>query len=304
MRSSDAKRLIVINTIRTIIEIFLGPFLTAYFFKLNSNNVTIISVYYIFSYLVIALLSFIVGIVLKKHYELPVFKLGIMAKFIQLLILVFLGDNVKKHIWILAIISGISTITWAFPFNLFSSSLVDNKEKKEFVVYRNIGANIVKVIVPVLFGALISTKSFEMTALIVLGLSFVQLLLSLKLTVKKEEKKKESKLNLYENYLLLKQDKNTNNLLKSLFFQGMTFEGSLETTITLLIIIAFNKDFSLGIITSIGSFLSILSAYFCKKIIKPETMKKILLISCIIPLISTLGILFITNKITIIKTML
>ena len=57
--SQNTKLLLVINTIRKIIDIFLGPFLTAYLFKIAVENVKIISIYNIFSYIVIAIIALI-----------------------------------------------------------------------------------------------------------------------------------------------------------------------------------------------------------------------------------------------------
>ena len=122
--SKNTKLLLVINTIRKIIDIFLGPFLTAYLFKVAVENIKIISIYNIFSYIAIAIIALIIGRILKNKYEMQIFRIGMISKFIQLAILSILGDNVVNYIWILAIIAGFSTETWSFPLNLFSSKLV------------------------------------------------------------------------------------------------------------------------------------------------------------------------------------
>lgn len=296
--SKNAKNLIVINTLRKIIDIFLGPFLTAYFFKISTDSITIVSLYNIFSYIVIAIISFIVGIIIKNKYEIKIFRIGMITKFLQLMILVILGENVLQYIWLIAVISGVSTITWSFPLNLFSSTIVKDNEKKEFVVYKTMFTNIVKVAIPILFGSLISVESFEKTAIIVLVISFIQILLSFRLEY--ENNRNEQKFNLLEEYKKLKTNKNVLELFKTEFFQGFTYEGALDTAVTLLIIIAFSKDFSLGVITSITSVLSIFGAYVCKKIINSKKITLTIFISCVIPLISTIILLFITNKYTIV----
>lgn len=298
--SNNAKRLIIINTIRKIIDIFLGPFLTAYFFKISTDSITIVSLYNIFSFLVIAVISIIVGSIIKGKYELKIFRLGMIIKFIQLMVLVILGKRVIDYIWLVGIISGISTITWSFPLNLLSATSISNEEKKEFVVYKTMFTNIVKVIVPVLFGSLISIESFERTAIIVLLLSIIQILLSYKLEYEDIKQKPKQRLNLIQEYKKLKTNRNVIQLFKTEFFQGMTYEGALDTSITLLIIIVFNTDFNLGVVTSIISGLSIISSYMCRKIIKPENKKTTIFVSCIIPLLCTIVLLIVTNKYTII----
>ena len=52
--SDNAKKLIVLHVIRKIIDIFLGPFLTAYIFKISTDSITMVSLYNIFAYIVIA----------------------------------------------------------------------------------------------------------------------------------------------------------------------------------------------------------------------------------------------------------
>ncbi len=296
--SNNAKNLIAINTIRKIIDIFLGPFLTAYLFQISTDSIVTISLYNIFSYAIIVIFSYITGIIIKNKYEIKTFRLGMIFKFIQLIILIILGENIVKYIWLLAIISGMSTITWSFPLNLFSSTIVSNREKKEFVIYKTMFTNVAKVIIPILFGSLISVKSFEKTAVIVLILCFIQILLSCRL--KYEDKKNEQKFNLLKEYNKLKTNRNIIELFKTEFFQGITYEGALDTAVTLLIIIAFKENFSLGVITSIISVLSIFSAYICKKIVNTKRVKLAILISCIVPLISTVILLCVTNKYTIV----
>ncbi len=84
------------------------------------------------------------------------------------------------------------------------------------------------------------------------------------------------------------------------FFKGMAYEGALDTSVTLLIIMSFNSDFSLGVITSIISLLAMLSSYMYKRIKNQEKMKVLIIISCIIILISSIILVFFTNQYTIV----
>lgn len=298
--SKNTRLLIIVNSIRKIIEIFLGPFLTAYIFKVSTDSVMMVSLYNIFAHTVIAFFSLMVGAIIKNKYEMQFFRLGMISKFLQLIILTLLGKKIIKYIWLVAMISGFSTITWYFPLNLFSSTLVPHKEKKEYIVYKSIITNVIMVALPIVFGAIISEKSFEKTTIIVLVLSFIQILVSFQIDYKKKPIKSASKFNLIKTFQYIKDDKNVREFYKTSFFLGMTCEGALNTTVTLLIIIAFNKDFSFGIVTSITYLLSIISAYICKKLINPHKIKMVIYLSGIIPLLSTIVLLFVTNQYTIV----
>ena len=298
--NKNTKLLLVINTIRKIIEIFLGPFLTAYLFKVAVDNIQIISTYNIFSYIVIAIVSLMIGRILKKKHEMQVFRFGIISEFLQLLILIIFGENIVNHIWILGVISGISVETWSFPLNLFSSTLVSNDEKNSYIVYRTMFTNLSKGLVPFLLGTIISIKSFEITAIIILMLSILQIILSFELKYEKPDKQVNIKLNIIEECKKIKENKQLKRFYKIKFLKGIAYEGALTTAVTLLVIMTFNSDFSLGIITSITYLLAITSSYIYKNIKNIKKIKLLLIISCTIMFITSIFLVFVTNRYTII----
>ena len=211
-----------------------------------------------------------------------------ISKFVQLAILIILGNNVINYIWVLAIISGFSTETWSFPLNLFSSELILNEEKKNFVVYKTILNNLVKILVPFILGTVINAKSFEVTAVIIFILSIIQILLSLKIQFKMENNSQSKKLNLKKEIDNIRNNSKLKRFYKMKFFKGMAYEGALDTAVTLLIIMSFNSDFSLGIITSIISILTMLSSYLYKKVKTKEKINLLIFSSCIIIFISSI----------------
>lgn len=298
--SKNTNLLLVINTIRKIIDIFLGPFLTAYLFKVAVENIKIISMYNILPYIAISVVALIIGRILKNKYQMQIFRIGMISKFIQLAILIILGDNVVNYIWILAIVAGFSMETWSFPLNLFSSKLVSNDEKKDFIVYKTILNNLVKVLIPFLLGSIISIKTFETTTIIIFILSFIQILLSFKMKFKIQNNKESKKLDIIKEVNHIKNNIKLQRFYKMKFFKGMAYEVALDTAVTLLIIMSFDSDFSLGVITSIISLLAMLSSYVYKKFKNQEKMKLLIIVSYVIILISSIVLVFITNRYTIV----
>lgn len=229
-----------------------------------------------------------------------IFRIGMISKFIQLAILITLGDNVVNYIWIMAIVAGFSMGTCSFPLNLFSSKLVLNDEKKDFIVYKTILNNLVKVLIPFLLGSIISIKSFETTTIIILILSFIQILLSFKMKFKMKNNNENKKLDIIKEVNHIKNNKKLQRFYMMKFFKGMAYEGALDTAVTLLIIMSFDSDFSLGVITSIISLLAMLSSYVYKKFKNQEKMKLLIIVSYVIILISSIVLVFITNRYTIV----
>ena len=56
---SESNIIIAIDALKKIMTIFLGPFLTAYFIKISSESMVDLSIYYIFSYLLLGVGTFI-----------------------------------------------------------------------------------------------------------------------------------------------------------------------------------------------------------------------------------------------------
>lgn len=298
--SRNSLLLLSINTIRRIIDIFLGPFLTAFFFKIVIDNIKIISIYNIFLYLMVAFFSLVVGGIIRNKYKMAIFRVGMVSKIIQLLIIIFLGNKVVNYICILGIIGGFSTITWAFPLNLFSSTLIQEKEKKSYIVYRTILNNLSKVVIPFLLGTIIYIKSFKVTAIIILFLTIFQIILSLFIKDNNENNEINNKLNILNEFKKIKNNDKLKKFYKMKFFKGLAYEGALETTITLLIIITFKTNFSLGIVTSITSLLAVLSSWIYRTIKNEKVLKRIIMISSVLILLVSFLLIIFPNNVTIV----
>ena len=65
----EGNSIIAINNMRKIMDMFLGPFLTAYFIKTSKDSINSISIDYIFSYLILAILTYFVATIIKISLE-------------------------------------------------------------------------------------------------------------------------------------------------------------------------------------------------------------------------------------------
>ena len=76
---SEENTLIGIQAIREVIEIFSGPFLTAYFIKTSIDTLSQISIYNIFVYLILAISSVLVCYLIKRKYKIQIFRISIVV---------------------------------------------------------------------------------------------------------------------------------------------------------------------------------------------------------------------------------
>ena len=134
---SEANIIIVIDALKKIMIIFLGPFLTAYFIKTSSESIIDLSIYYIFSYILLGIGSFIVASIVKNKFRIGMFRIGVIISFIYIMTIVILKDKVVDHLGLISILYGISQSTYWFPYNLFVINKIDNQERTDYTVKKN-----------------------------------------------------------------------------------------------------------------------------------------------------------------------
>lgn len=299
-RKSERNIIIAIDALKKIMIIFLGPFLTAYFIKTSSESMVDLSIYYIFSYLLLGIGSIVVASIVKNKFRVGMFRLGVVCNFIYIMSIVLLREKVVDYLWLISILYGIAQSTYWFPYNLFVIDKVDNSDRSRYTVKKNLIVSSVGVIFPIILGTTITITNFELTANIVLIISLIQIILSFTLTPDNHVSKL-SKYNIVKTCNRIKKNKQVQKMFLVEFFVGFsTSDGALGTLITILIFNVFKTDMNLGIITSISTILSMCAIKIYEKLFKNKSDKKILMISSIIPVISVLLVLFNTNNITII----
>lgn len=104
---------------------------------------------------------------------------------------------------------GVSTATTGFPYNMIVSENISNKERCKYIVFSSIATEIMSLIVPILLGAYISFKSYQIAAILIFIFSSLQLVLSFKI---KNINVQKDKVNLKKFYNLFKNDINLKRL--------------------------------------------------------------------------------------------
>ena len=291
--------IIAINAMKKIMVLFLGPFLTAYFIKTSQESIVDLSIYYIFSYILLAIGSFIVASIIKNKFRIGMFRIGVILNFFYILTIIILNEKIVNHLALISILYGISSSVYWFPYNLFVINKIDNNYRTEYTVKSKIVSSVIGVLCPILLGTIITVTNYELTAIIILFISLVQIALSFLLTPEQENIL--PKFNLKKTWNKLKNNEQIKKIYIVEFFIGMNVsDGALEILMTILIFNSFKTNLNLGIITSITTILSMIFVYLYGKIYKNKDDKTIIIISSILPVLSVLLLLFLKNNITII----
>lgn len=291
--------IIIMDAIKKIMTIFLGPFLTAYFISTSTNSILNIAIYYIFTYATMALSTLVVAALAEKRNRIKIFRIGIILNFIYILIIILLKEKIINYLPIISILYGISASCYYFPYNLFIINKVKNTERTNYMVKLFITISVVGILFPIIFGSIITITNYILTAVIVLFISLIQIILSFFITDNHNGDLEEY--NLKKAWLKLKKNKQVINCLAGEFFIGMNIcNGALETVMVILILNSFKTNINLGIITSIATLLSILVVKIYGLIYNKRDDKKVIIISSIIPVISLIIFLILKTNTTVI----
>lgn len=291
--------IIIMDAIKKIMTIFLGPFLTAYFISTSTNSILNIAIYYIFTYATMALSTLVVAALAEKRNRIKIFRIGIILNFIYILIIILLKEKIINYLPIISILYGLAASCYYFPYNLFIINKVKNTERTNYMVKLFITISVVGILFPIIFGSIITITNYILTAVIVLFISLIQIILSFFITDNHNGDLEEY--NLKKAWLELKKNKQVINCLAGEFFIGMNIcNGTLETVMVILILNSFKTNINLGIITSIATLLSILVVKIYGLIYNKRDDKKVIIISSIIPVISLIIFLILKTNTTVI----
>ena len=298
-RKTEENVIIAIDAMKKIMILFLGPFLTAYFIKKSQESIVDLSIYYIFSYILIGIGSFIVASIIKKKFRVGMFRIGVVLNFIYIITIIILKEKIVEHLGLISILYGISSSTYWFSYNLFVINKIDNKTRTEYTVKSKIVSSIIGILCPIILGSIITVTNYELTAVIILIISVIQIILSFMLSP--DEETKLCKFNIKETWNKLKNNKEIRRISIVEFLIGMNVsDGALEILMTILIFNSFKTDMNLGIITSITTILSMISVKLYGRIYKKKNDKKLIIVSSILPVIAVLILLIWRNNVTII----
>lgn len=274
--------ILILSSCNKIIDIFLGPFLISYFIKLSPDTIIDLSIFKILNYAFLGLLGLFVGYIVKKGHPLATFRIGVISRFIYLLVIIVLNKNITNHLALLSFIYGFGTINFFIPYNIYRAECTENKRRTLFETKIKIINSIIGVAVPTILGTLISVTNYQTTIYIILIFSFIEIICSFYL---KPLNTSNTNYKLTSAFKTFFENKDIKKLLIIDYFNGLTIsEGVISSLITILIIDTFKTDFNLGIINTLATILSIIIVYLYSKFYKNS--KNIIYLSIIVPIVS------------------
>lgn len=280
--------------INNVLYMFVNTFMVAYFITLTNYDYKQISIYYALSFIAILLTFLTFGRIIKNKNQVWVFRSGIIAYCLYILMLAFLKEKIVTYFAPLGFFYGIvQGLIWVAAHTLVNEHTQNNTNK--FISFKSIISKILKIFFPIVFGVSIELTSFSYVAKIVILLSITQFIFSL--FIEDKAKTYNKKYNLKEYINLVKNNDKFKTVYKLCICDGIV-NYLLETLIVILTVMTFKTTISLGVITTITAICSILSVYIFQYKLKSNW--KILKICNIMMVSSVLLLLTNISKPTII----
>lgn len=243
--------------INNVLYMFVNTFMVAYFITLTNYDYKQISIYYALSFIAILLTFLAFGRIIKNKNQVWVFRSGIIAYCLYILMLAFLKEKIVTYFAPLGFFYGIvQGLIWVAAHTLVNEHTQNNTNK--FISFKSIISKILKIFFPIVFGVSIELTSFSYVAKIVILLSITQFIFSL--FIEDKAKTYDKKYNLKEYINLVKNNDKFKTVYKLCICDGIV-NYLLETLIVILTVMTFKTTISLGVITTITAICSILSVY-------------------------------------------
>lgn len=288
------KKIVFTHSINSIVSKFTSLFLAIYFLKITDGNFISVVLYYTLKYSLNGIFSFLSLKLLNRKNVLNVYRIGLFSNGLCLLVLLFLGNNIKDYIYFFAGLDCATSLLYWSPYKMILYNFKNDNQFKEIFSYNSIVTSVISIISTIGMGYIIVNTSYSILLIIIVLLVFIAVISTFyldKYTFNINPIK-------FSNIKYAFKDKQAKEIYKIVFFEGMGFRGGLDTTITFIIFLTLGSESSLGNLNAVFAFLGLITSLLVKKYLKQNGNKNAFLISALAILIVTIPIIF-TNSFTI-----
>lgn len=302
---SDSKAphyLVWCNIILGIINLFVSTFFISYIFKFSADTfdyVYNVGLYQAMLYAAVVIVYFISSFIVDRTNRVNVYRFGIFVKLVLVLLFIFYGEVLARHVFIAGILNGVSIGLYYASFNVLKQEMVSKSKMKSFATSLHISSKIVSVVVPVILGTIIDCTGYSFAAILVSVICFIQFLLSFGV---KSIRPAGSSYSISGYLKKLKKHPDLLAKLKLIYLACCLFGflTALSILVNVSIVLEFGSNVSLGILTSVFACVSVAVIFLFNKFSKMGKRNTYFYIFALILCISSIIFSIYVNKFTLI----
>ncbi len=285
--------------INLIVSVFVSTFLVSYIYSISENYVLSIGLFYCFNYLCMGISYFLISLVLDKTNRVSCYRIAIVIRTIFIVCVIFLGKKLAELVILAGLLHGFSEACYWSSYNLMKNELVSKHVVSTYSTLQIVVDKSVNIIIPIILGKIIDADSFKASAIIVLCFAIIEMVASFLIKSNRPENSSFDMKTFFANIKNLGEKK---GLVLDIIILGAVY--GLTTIIsplnTILIMLTFNSNFSLGLITSLFSVCAMLFLFAIKKFTKTGKRQVLFGLVSILIMASAIVVILFTNKTTIV----
>lgn len=285
--------------INIIVSVFVSTFLISYIYSISENYVLSIGLFYCFNYLVMGVSYFFISLFLDKTNRVSFYRIAIIIRTIFILCVIFLGKKLAGLVILAGVLHGFSEACYWSSYNIMKNELVSKHLVDSYSSLQIIVDKSVHIIVPIILGKIIDASGFKLSAIIVLCVAIIEMISSFLIKSNRPENSSFDMKSFFKNVNNLGEKK---SLVTHIIFYGFVygFISIIAPLNTILIMLEFDSNFSLGIITSLFSVCSMLFLVIIKRCTKTGKRGALYIIASILMMAGVVLVAVLTNKTTLI----
>lgn len=286
--------------INNIVSIFVSTFLVSYIYSISNNYIKDIGLFYAFVYLSMIVFYTLISKLIDKTDRVSFYRVGIVVESIFIVCVIFLGRELARFVVLAGALYGFAEACYWASYNLMKNELVSKHTIEKYSLFQFIDKKAITIIIPLILGKIIDGESFKISAVIVLILVAIQLVLTIFIKSKRPENSHFS----FKEFIgdAKKLDKKQLEVLKLSYFSGVLYGMTrlVSPLNTIMIMIFFGSNFSLGVFTSIFAVAEMLLLMFYKKFTKFGERNIFYILSATLPMVVVSIMIFKMSKATLI----
>lgn len=296
--STNYKAISGLKIFKSVIDLFISTFFVMYFLNLSNDNLIPLVCYYLIVYFTVYFTIFSLRNICKSPKRVYLLRIGIILNFVYFLLIYFLKENMVNYTWLIALVYGLEEGFYYSVYNNFESSGITNEKRKKFLGMIYALKSILSILIPLIFGSIMSVEGFDKCIIVVLILVILQIICSFVFTDIAIPKK--TRTNIKEFVKIIGNNIKIRQIFKVEILNGIVYSGAFNSIVTIYIIRTLKDSMSYGIFTSVFAIITTIVGFYFAKLSKPKNYTINLIISCILTISGITLIIFKCNFMTII----
>lgn len=251
----NAISLLVCVTLNNITSLFIYTYLLSFILEVSNDSIVNVAIFYLVLHTSMIALSWLIAPLFKKFNKALALKVGIIFKFIFVLMVVFFQNSIVNYVYLIAVCNAFSEVLFWGGFNSLQPLVTKNSSLSTYISISKIIGTIVNIVVPIFMGYLMDKIGIHIISITMIFIVVTQMILAIFIREKDEEVN--TKLN-YKGFI--KQLREIYPQAKQIYIN--LFLYGICSNVTMLIlyftVITFGTNLSLGIFSTLASILSII----------------------------------------------